>query len=195
MAKFMILSLPRSRSTWMSHFLSYRGSRCEHDLLVYCGSIFQFEDALSQCDGSCETAAMVGWKLIVQRYPHIRLVVVKRPLEEVIRSLANKGFTIDPAFIEARAHMLDAVSNLPGVLTFTYEQLQEESVCKEIFEFCLQTPFDYEWWDEMRRKDIQIDLKERFMCLQENANALANLNAEVIAETAKLGASTCLHLN
>lgn len=125
----------------------------------------------------------------------MRLVVVRRPVEEVVKSLANKGFIIDPQFIEDRAHMLDAVSNLPGVLTVTYDSLQEEEVCREVFEFCLRQPFDYEWWDQMRRQDIQIDLRERFLRLQENAEALANLNAEVIAETAKLGAAKCLHLN
>lgn len=195
MTKFMVMSLPRSRSTWMSYYLAYRGTQVGHDLLVECGSIWQFEDALRQCDGTCETAAMVGWKLIVQKHPLMRLVVVKRPHEEVVKSLATKGFVVDPQFIEDRAHMLDAVSNLPGVLTFTYEQLNEESACKEIFEFCLRVPFDYAWWDDLRRKDIQIDLKERFARLQENSVALANLNAEVLSETTKLGAAECLHLN
>ena len=125
----------------------------------------------------------------------MRLVVVKRPMQEVVKSLAAKGFMVDPEFIEARACMLDAISNLPGVKTFTYEELEEERACKEIFEFCLRRPFDYEWWDEMRRKDIQIDLKTRFEILQENADALANLHLEVVAATAKLGSATCLHLN
>lgn len=195
MAQFMVLSLPRSRSTWLSYFLSYRANQCAHDLLVHCGSISDFDRSLAGYNGSCETAAMVGWKLIVEKYPKMRLVVVKRPPEEVVKSLAEHGFFIDPEFIEARDAMLDAVSNLPGVLTIQYSDLEQEATCKEVFEFCLCTPHDSEWWQELDARNIQIDMKQRYLVLQENAESLERLNLEVIAETAKLGARECLHLN
>lgn len=195
MAKFMVLSLPRSRSCWLSYFLSYRAQECGHDLLVHCGSIGEFEKSLASYDGSCETAAMVGWKIIKQRYPQMRMVVVKRPVEEVLKSLSDKGYNVDPEFLMGRAHMLDAVSNLPGVLTVNYCDLALESTCKEVFEFCLRQAHDHEWWEELDGRNIQIDLKTRFEIIQENAQQLEALNVEVFTELAKLGSQTCLHLN
>ena len=71
--KFLILSLPRSRSKWLSCFLSPPGRDCGHDLIVGCGSLADFSKALALRVGSCETGAMVGWKLVRQVMPEVRL--------------------------------------------------------------------------------------------------------------------------
>lgn len=195
MNKFMVLSLPRSRSFWLSHFLSHGAYECAHDLLVSCGSIEEFANKLASYDGTCETAAMVGWRLIVHRWPQMRLVVVKRPIDEVIDSILEQGFQVERSFLEEREHMLDSLSSLPGVKTYSFASLEEQSTCKEIFEFCLQEPFDLQWWEELRNIDLQIDFKARVQLIGANALALNALHAEVLLESSKLESKSCPNLN
>jgi len=195
MAEYIVMSLPRSRSFWMSNFLSYRTKECAHDLLVECRSVNEFETKFKSYDGSCETAAMVGWKLLVHRFPKLRIVVIKRPVEQVVQSVRNLGYIIDEQFLIGRDLMLDAVSNLPGTMTVEYDALEDEKTCASIFEFCNRVPHDHEWWSELSRMNLQIDFAQRVQLIQESADALENLNIEVNAAVKKLGAETCLHLN
>lgn len=195
MAKFMILSLPRSRSFWLSHFLSYQDREIGHDLLVESTSIAHFVSQLKYVDGACETAAMVGWKLLVERMGGLRYVVIKRPLVEVVESLRRKGIACAPGFLEQREAMLDAFSQVRGVRTYSYSDLEHEWACKEIFEFCLQLDWDYTWWKQLDEINVQIDFLARLDRINSNAKALDALNSEVLFETSKLGGSSCLHLN
>lgn len=192
---FLILSLPRSRSFWLSQFLSYRGTEVGHDLLVESKSIASFEDSLKKVAGSCETGAMLGWKLLVARHPSWCYVVVHRRPEAVRESLAAKGITLPDGFLEERFAMLEAFSRVRGVLTVDYEDLSRASVCGEVFEFCLRRPFDQEWWQELAVMNLQINLVERMIRLQGRAQALSALNSEVLTATAKLGSQQCLRLN
>ena len=63
---FIVLSLPRSRSAWISAFLSYGGRKCGHDLAPTCGTMAEFVAMFGGGGyaGTAETGAVVGWKAI-----------------------------------------------------------------------------------------------------------------------------------
>ena len=192
MKKFLIVSLPRSRSAWLSQFLSVRGKRCAHDLIVGCSSIGDFDRALEGVDGSCETGAMMGWKLLLQR--RLRLIVIKRPVEEVALSLENAtGFPANRALLEERYAMLDALSRASGVKTFSFSQLREEAVCREIFEDCLGFEPPEGWWEEMSGLNVQINMAQRIEDLVAAGPRLALFTQEVLAASQKIEGVRCLN--
>lgn len=193
--KFLILSLPRSRSKWLSEFLSPCDKKCGHDLIVQCKSVADFASALGACVGSCETGAMVGWKLIRQLMPEVRLLVVRRPVGEVMDSFRRLGFGVDETLLEERAAMLDACSQAAGVTTYSFSSLRSFGVCKEIFESCLDLGLEENWYTALAARNIQIDIRARALEIAANRVGLDSFSGEVLTAVAKLGSASPLGLN
>lgn len=194
--KFLVLSLPRSRSKWLSVFLSPEGTKgCGHDLIVGCRSVADFASALASRTGSCETGGMVGWKLVRQLMPEVRLLVVRRPVGEVMDSFRRLGFGVDGGLVEERAAMLDACSRAEGVTTYPYSALASYGPCKEIFETCLDLSLEDDWFSGLSARNIQIDIRARALEIASNRQGLDSFSLEVLTAVAKLGAATPLGLN
>lgn len=195
MSKFFVLSLPRSRSKWLSEFLSYAGKRCGHDLLVECASAKDFAAALARVDGTCETGAVLGWRLLREEWPDAKLITIHRPVEEVMWSFYKQGLQVNRFDMELRADMLQACAKSEGVLSFSYSSLANSDVCASIFAHCLDLSMEYDWWAEMSKKNIQIDLAARGRRLVENAPKLEALKLDIAARSSKLGGASWARLN
>lgn len=186
MGKFIILALPRSRTAWMAHFLSFGGRACGHDLAVECASIAEFEASFSEWDGSVETGAVLGWRVLLDRLPNVKVALVQRPLWQIYASFATLGLQVDMQDMELRAHMLDALAQQPGVLSLDYAQLGTFSGCQLLFNHCLDLGLEEDWWSECQAKNVQIDMRTRLVRLRENYPRLQSLRAEIVEENAKL---------
>src|SRR5580693_982148 len=89
---FIIFALPRSRTAWLSKFLSYGKWFCHHEHAIRLRSIEDFKAALAQrYTGFAETAAGPAWHLIRHFRPDVRAVVVRRPVEETIAAMVEAG--------------------------------------------------------------------------------------------------------
>ena len=189
MAKFIILALPRSRTKWVSEWLGFNGRySVGHDLAVDCSSVADFEDCLEAVDGTVETGAVMGWRLLREYYPDLRIATIARPVWAVIQSLDAFGLgqaNRDDMF--ARAEMLTALAQQPGVENFTFDGLSRESECARLWEFCLGRDFDFDHWVEMKDQNIQIDMKERVSRIAANAPGLELLRADLVSEISKIG--------
>ena len=193
MAHFMVLSLPRSRSFWLSLFLSADGMQCAHDLLVQSKSLTDFETRLSLVDGSCETGAIVGWRLLRHRLPKLRLITVLRRPEEVIESIARKGYLVPKGVIESRFSMLEDLSCEENVFSFDYEELSNPAALESICAVA-GVPWSQERCERLLGQNLQIDFAKRMSELEVAAPLLAGLNAEVALATAALrGSLACLN--
>jgi hypothetical protein len=186
---FVILSMPRSRSAWLAHFLRYGGKRVGHDLLINCRSIRDFIGAFERgdVDGSCETGAMLGWKLLKKYMPAgTRLIAIHRPLNAVMKSLDVAGFPFEPEEIEDRYDLLREMHQDEEIEWIEYDDLNDPLVCKQLFEECLGLPFDWTWWRMVAETNIQVDLTARIIQLTRNRKSLAWLKSEVRCELEKL---------
>jgi len=184
MAQFMILSLPRSRSKWLSSFLSIGDTVCGHDLLVGSRSIADFEQKLSMVTGSCETGAVIGWRLLRERMPQLRLATVHRPVDEVIDSIARQGYSVPRELLEERAAMLEELTWQDGVEPFDYDALDHEIAISALWQWCLpDVPWSHERWLRWRECNIQIDFGARMSELAAATPQLEALRAEVARET------------
>jgi GNAT superfamily N-acetyltransferase len=160
---FVILSLPRSRSRWLASFLSYGDWQCGHDEICHCRSLDDVKSWLAQpCTGTVETAGAVFWRLLLQYRPDVRVVTIRRPVDEVLHSLRATGVVFDDT-LAPLMHRLDrkldqVEKRVPGVRSFAFADLKSEACCAELFEHCLPYPHDNDWWQRLDRLNLQINL-------------------------------------
>lgn len=166
---FIIFALGRSRTAWLSTFLSYREWTCYHEYGFRPRSLPEAWAALNRpCTGYAETAAAPGWPLVCYHAPRTRFVVVRRDVETAIRAMEmlyeRAAIGYDKvrlrAIFEREARDLERISRQPGCLTLDFAELDTEQGCQRIFEFCLPFSFDRAWWLSLRGRRIEADLKQ-----------------------------------
>ena len=156
---FVILGLPRSRTFWLSRFLSYLDWNCGHDQLQYMRSLEDVRSWLSQpCTGTAETAVAPFWRLLKHYAPDTKIVTVRRSVGDVMTSLSWSGIIVsDPVdeLIRQQDRKLDQIERrIPGVLSVQFDDLASEAVCAKIFEHCLPYPHDPKWWASWDRQIV-----------------------------------------
>lgn len=165
---FLVYALPRSRTAWLSEFLTYREWSCGHEFSI---QMRRFDEVLAYFRrpnvGSSEPAAGPGWPILCHHFPEMRRVVIRRPVDEVVDAMMRVDigdeFTYDRQklhqIMSRSARDLDRLSAQPGVLTVPFSDLEREDACAAVFEHCLPYDFDRSWWESLRHRNIQIDVK------------------------------------
>jgi hypothetical protein len=123
---FIVFSLPRSRSAWISRFLSYGGWKCGHDLATRCATMKEFVGLLNDENvGTAETGAVVGWRAIRRLLPDARIAVIRRPVQQIYDSLARFGLGSQILMDELieRDAMLDRLARVEGARSFSFADL------------------------------------------------------------------------
>ena len=165
MPPFVVFSLPRSRSAWLSQFLTYGEWMCGHEELRHMRSIDDVQAWFSQPNiGTAETAGAPWWRLLDKFAPHARVLVVRRPRDEVAESLMKIAGTqfdrnkLDAILLKLDRSLDQIEARLPNVLSVSFDSLNEEDTCAAVFEHCLQQPHDLDHYARMAPVNIQINL-------------------------------------
>lgn len=155
---FIVYGLPRSRTFWLSRFLSYRDWHCGHDEMRYARSMADVDAWFSQpTTGTVETAAAPWWRLVAKYEP--RVVVVRRPVAEVFSSAAAAGGIPDMRYLTYLNRKLDQIeARVPSVLSVQYSDLVHEATCAAVFEHCLPYSHDHGWWSYADKVNAQTNL-------------------------------------
>jgi hypothetical protein len=162
MPPFIVYALPRSRTFWLSRYLSYGDWACGHDEIRHLRSLDDVHSWFSQpCIGTVETAAAPWWRLVQKMRPDIRTLVIRRPVTEVVASLARYG--VDPAISRTLMGRLDRKldqieARVPGVLSIGFNELASEEGCARAFEHCVPYRHDPEWFALMAPRNLQLNL-------------------------------------
>jgi GNAT superfamily N-acetyltransferase len=154
--------MPRSRTKWLSQFLSYGPWQVGHDEIRHCRSLDDVSAWLAQpFTGTVETAATPFWRLLP---PNVRVVTVRRPVDEVVASLRRTGVAFEDApmtaMLRATARKLDQIEKrVPDVLALTFADLATEAGCARVFEHCTGMAHDHAWWAACDAVNIQINFE------------------------------------
>jgi hypothetical protein len=183
---FVIFALPRSRTFWLSKFLSYGEWVCAHDQANHARSIEDVRAWLSlPWTGSAETAAASFWRLALDIRPDLKIVTVRRSVGEVIGSLLRTGISFDRAAVETHIRRLDRRLDqierfAPGVVSVDYYDLTKEETCRKIFEHCLDLPHDRGRWAAFHRTNLQVNLAAELRYLRGYASQLRQVEASCV---------------
>lgn len=165
MPPFVVLSLPRSRSAWLSRFLTYGDWICGHEELRHMRSMDDVQAWFSQpCIGTAETAAAPWWRTLARLAPDVRILIVRRPVDDVIDSLLRlPGIAFDRDKLRGvMTHLsrkLDQIeARLPNVLSVAFDDLNDEATCAKVFEHCLPYQHDPAHWRALAPVNIQINM-------------------------------------
>lgn len=190
MPPFVIFALPRSRTAWLSKFLSYGEWSCGHDEARYVRGMEDIQSWLSQANtGTVETAAAPWWRTLVKLRPDARVVVVRRPVNEVVESLVRiPGAAFDRAKLTDVMHRLDRKLDqierrVPGVLSVSFADLENEATCAAVFEHCLPYTHDHDWWTRMAAQNVQINMPAILRYFQAYLPQLTKLSAQLKCST------------
>lgn len=149
---FVILALPRSRTYWLSRFLSHGLWHCGHDEIQHMRSLDDVRTWFTQPNiGTVETTAAPYWRLLTHYRPDVQVVTIRRSPTDVLASVMRVVPECDPEsmwrLLRAADTKLDQIeARVPGVLSVKYEALVSEDACAAIFERCLRQPMQLEWW-------------------------------------------------
>ena len=116
--------------------------------------------------GSSETAAAPWWRLFEAFAPEVKVVVVRRRVDEVVDSLMKLApQSFDPDRLRSSMTRLDrkldqVAARVPRVLQVKFEELEQEDACAAVFEHCL-THFRHDpaHWLFLADCNIQCDLR------------------------------------
>lgn len=164
MTPFLVLAQPRSRTAWLSSFLTYGPWYCGHEEARHLRSI---EDAASWLNtpftGSAETAVAPYWRTLVKLRPDVKIVTVRRPVQESIDSFNKLPFQWDQTFLRNRVEQIDRKldqikARLSGVMEVNFHDLTDEATCAALFEHCLELPHNSPRWQQMSTMNIQCNM-------------------------------------
>lgn len=165
MTPFIVYALPRSRTAWLSRFLTYGDWICGHDELRHCRSLDDVKAWFSQpCTGTVETAAAPYWRLAQNYVPGARVVVIRRPVLEVVDSLIRVGVPGGRDLLTAGMQQFDRKlaqieRRVPGALSVQFADLMHEETCARVFEHCLPYKHNSAWWAALAPINIQINMQ------------------------------------
>lgn len=177
-APFIVFGLPRSRTFWLSKFLSYGEWECGHDQARYIRSLADAKSWLAQgMTGTVETSAAPYWRLIREMRPDIRIAVVRRPAEQVVESLLRAGIGPDRTTLTANMERLDRKLDqierrIPDALSVQFDDLADEKTAARIFTHCLPYKHDPIWWGAVSGVNMQVNLASMLRYMAANAEQL-----------------------
>ncbi len=156
---FLILAAPRSRTSWISKFLSYQDWHCGHEQLLFARSIDDIRAWFSMDHvGTVETGAMGHWRLAKHLKPDLRLITIRRKSEDIFSSLTRVGLPVPLWLIESWQRKLDQVEKRNKVVRVEVEELKSEGGLRKLWSAALDIPFDLEWAERMQGQNIQVSV-------------------------------------
>lgn len=189
---FLIYALPRSRTFWLSQFLTVGGWCCGHEEVRHMRSMTDVRDWLAQpYTGSAETSAALAWRVPANVRPDLRVVTVRRRLDEVMGSLdrAWPGWDIDrlAAILRRADRRLDQIEReASNVLSVRFDDLRSEDACAAVFRHCTGQNLPHDWWSHMAPLRLSGDLDMLARYTAAHRRQLERFGKLAVAETANI---------
>ncbi len=177
---FAIFALPRSRTAWLSAWMTHGDLVCVHDPMIGMESVGDLVALLDDPNtGIVDTAMSFAAPIVRKLRPATKIAVVVRDIEEVRQSLIDCGLgPYGDGVLEQLNESLSAVSAMDGVLTIRYDDLSDEAVARSLWEFCIGEGFDPGRFKDFCDKDIQIDVNKRVARCESNLPAISKFVSE-----------------
>lgn len=155
---FFIAGLPRTRSTWLANFLTYKTGFCFHEAIRLCYKIEDMKVLFKSIEesnvGDADTMLIQYKDQILNMFPNAKWIIVKRDFENVMKSLEKRYAFRQPEndrvfFKEIEKKLIDFEKEYPALI-INYEDLNNAEICKKIWGYCIpDSPFNYKRWMQL----------------------------------------------
>lgn len=174
---FLILSYPRSRTAWLSKFLTYGITTCIHEPSLY---LKNDEDLVrfvtTQNQGGADTGmAMILDKIIaIEPMPAITLVL--RDRNDVEQSLGEIGLLSDESkrILDRIGFGLSRAERM-GFPTIQFDALHDEKTCADLFRRCVGSEMPKPWFGIWKNKNVVCDTQDIIYKIRRNADGIARV--------------------
>jgi hypothetical protein len=168
---FLIVALPRSRTCWLSKFLTYDGQVCHHEPSLRWSEPGDLAKFLARGEGASDT--MMTWLAHDARKicPKLPIVVVRRNRASVLESIRKLPYASGnhlPWYHALMDRRLDQIEDELNPLTVGYDDLNRREVCDRIFRHCLDIALPMSWWKRWKDVNVQADIAETVRLLKAN---------------------------
>ena len=168
---FLVVGLPRSRTCWLSTFLTYGGRRCEHEPSLLWTDHEDLKAWLTLRQGASDS--MMTWLAHEAKrlWPTLAIVVVRRNLTDVLQSISKLPYEPSaylPDYLRRLDERLDQIEDDLGCYSVSFDSLDSPTVCGAIFSKCLDEHMPVAWWERWRDKNVQADIPNTLRVLREN---------------------------
>lgn len=177
---FAVVGLPRSRTAWLTKFLSYRSPQCWHEGTSRMQNFHQIIEAFHGGWRVADTMLALRLPEVVARVPELRTVVVRRAIPDVQASMARLGLPMPRAFLLKLDDALDVAEELPGAISVHYDDLDTEKACREVFEHCYGHGMDRAWWLLWARTKVEADHNALISKARENFAGFQEIYGDVL---------------
>jgi hypothetical protein len=115
-----------------------------------------FESTGKEIVGNSDCGNILFFDEILDIFPDTKLVIIERPMDEVIRSLDCLGDAFsNRESVAMSREFIQRVKNTYDHLWIDFHQMNEET-CKVLWEYCIGTMFNSERWKMLDRFDVQV---------------------------------------
>lgn len=145
--QFLILGHPRSRTAWLANFLTRGDSICHHELSGRGMSAVAMAAEMSKGArfvGNSDSAAAPLAEELMGLLPGLRLVIIKRPLEEVLDSfqkVAEEKLGKLRSLLEVNQKILEGLHSQALVVDF--HTLSSSETAKKVWNYCLGDSMEF----------------------------------------------------
>jgi hypothetical protein len=176
---FVVFSLPRSRSAWLSTVLCSSGRLVGHDIGINCKTPEDFISELTSRGGTCETGASFAWREIRKVFPYAPFVVILRNPKDVDESLQKFGLAGYLPELEKRYEELIEISSQPNVFSCRYEDLSSSEIISDLYRHCTGQESSLDWINKLQDTNIQVDMGRRISTLSQNKTQIDLLKQQI----------------
>ena len=163
-----MLSLPRSRSAWMTEFMRPFVALALHNPLQQCATINELGEKIDAAPGGrvfvADVSAMFFFDELLLRFPGARYVVVHRPAREVELSMQRLGIHPPLNIRNAEKQLLDIAQSIRGradTMTGTFFELNSPQIVRAISKFAAGVDVPYGYYLRMKDRNIQVSVADQ----------------------------------
>jgi len=173
MRPFCIIGTPRSRTTWLSKFLTYGDTVCEHDPSMQFKTPKDIYDYFKPYKGAVDSGLTFLWRNVVA-VPQIKVMAIKRPYDEVKASFERVEINDIPEMVFTRYEAaFDAMKY--EVPIFSYASLFDAAVVKKVFRWAIGEDCPDDWYERWTSTWVQPDISATVQAVQANADGMRQL--------------------
>jgi len=158
---FLIYSLPRSRSYWLSALFNLNGTSCNHDPSAHFTDINSLKEYF-QKNNAIDTGLCMIHEKIATNCPELKIAILRRPLSEIFKSAENLG--VNSNLIKNQFEHMEKIlntyksspclhfsdmNNYKKVADF-YHNLTNKYLDEGLFKYLVNENIQKDFWEEIK---------------------------------------------